>query len=134
MAPGKRLLRKTLTYRDRSGRSQEQHREAWRGFEWSAGRFIVAAQGPWGTVQVWASSHAEGERVARKALQEGGWNPDTDPDVEWNYAIAAGERYGRVCTVRTLDTRQGLAVSKRSGPNGPPNLSMGPQDQSDPHP
>lgn len=118
------LLRKKLTYRDRSGKSQEEHREAWRGFRWTTGPYITACQGPWGTVQVWASSHAEGERVIRKALGLGGWSPDSEPGTVWNRAEVSSPRFGRVCTVETLHTRRGLAVSMRDGPDGPPNLTM----------
>lgn len=119
MAP-RRLLRKVLRYRDQDGGTVEQHAAHWRGFRFQAGPVIVAAVGPWGTVQVWASSEGEGRRVIRHAAAVAGFNPDTDPDAEWIVSRCDDPRYGRVCTVEVLDTADGLAVSKRPGPSGPP--------------
>lgn len=119
MAP-RRLLRKVLRYRDQNGGGVEQHAAHWRGFRFTAGPVVVSAVGPWGEVQVWASTEQEGRRVIRHAAAVAGFNPDTDPEGEWLVSTVSNPRYGRVCTVEVLDTADGLAVSKRDGPSGPP--------------
>lgn len=121
MAP-KRLLRKVLRYRDQTGRGVAFHAAHWEGFSFMAGPVIVAAVGPWGTVQVWASSEAEGRRVVRHAAAAGGFNPDSGEESEWIVSRTSDPRYGRVTRVEVFHTSQGLSVSKRDGPSGPPDL------------
>lgn len=111
-------LQKRLTYRDRTGASQAEHAEHWRGFTWSAGPVIVAAIGSWGTVQVWASSEAEGKRVIRHAAAIAGFDPDGEQGAEWIVTVSSGGRNGRSAEMITTESRQGLRVSKRQGPSG----------------
>jgi hypothetical protein len=122
VAAPKRLLRKVLRYRDQAGRSVRFHAEHWQGFRFLAGPVIVSAVGSWGEVQVWAASEAEGRRVIRHAASAGGWDPDTEAGAEWLVSEVSDSRYGRVALVEVLDTSQGLSVSKRDGPSGPPDL------------
>lgn len=122
MAAPRRLLRKRLSYRDQTGRSVQFHANHWAGFRFWAGPVIVSAVGSWGEVQVWAASEAEGRRVIRHAGAGGGWSPDTEPGAEWIVSEVSDDRYGRVALVEVLYTSQGLAVSKRPGPSGPPDL------------
>lgn len=114
---GPKPLRKRLTYRDLTGSDLLTHALHWRGFEWSAGSVMVLCYGPWGQVQVWASSEAEGRRVIAHAAAAGGWNMAA-PDVEWSVAQATGGRNGRSGTMRTKETPLGIEVTKRNGPSG----------------
>ena len=110
---------KRLTYRDQSGASLEAHTAHWLGFEWQGGPAIVAAIGPWGTVKVWAASHAEGKRVIRHAAAIAGFDPDGE-EGRW---ILTTDSSGRSDAVRPFKARQlkyGISVSKRPGPSGFP--------------
>lgn len=114
----KRLLRKVLRYRDQTGRGVAAHAAHWEGFTWEAGPVIVASLGPWGTVQVWASSEAEGKRVIRHAGAAGGFDPD-DPNVaEWVVSSAPPGRVGKTATMGVVVNADGIGVSKRQGPSG----------------
>jgi hypothetical protein len=122
---GTKRVRKTLQYRDQGNTSEAAHVEHWRGFSWEAGPVIVASDGPWGTVQVWASSESEGKRVIRHAATIAGFDPDGDPAGRWIVTSSADRRYGRRGTMR-VRVRQGyLCVSKRDGPNGAPRAWQG---------
>jgi len=115
-----REVRKVLSYRDDSGSSHAATVAHWRDFTWTTGPVIVASVGPWGTVQVWASSEAEGKRVIRHAASIAGFNPDDQREGEWIVTESANPRYGKSATVR-VKVRRGVAwISKRDGPNGAP--------------
>lgn len=124
-----RPLRKTLSYRDQTGAPVEAHTEHWRDFVWEAGPVVVTHEGaPWGKVQVWAASLAEGIRVITHAAAIAGIDVDC-ADCEWTHQTVANPRYGRTGTMTTRPTRgRGLAVSKRIGPSGPPTLAA-PSDE-----
>lgn len=112
-----RPLRKKLTYRDNSGRTQAQHAAIWKGFVWQAGPVMVKADGPWGQMQVWAATEAEGRRVISFAASAGGWNLET-PGVEWSVSIASGGRNGRTGRMQVKESFLGIEVTKRPGPSG----------------
>jgi len=114
-------LRKKFTYRDNSGRSQAEHAAIWQGFEWQAGPVIVKAWGPWGQMQVWAATEAEGRRVIAFAASAGGWNLEA-PGVEWAIGMASGGRNGRTGRMVVKETPLGIEVTKRAGPSGWPVL------------
>lgn len=115
-----RAVRKRLSYRDNSGASQEAHQAHWSGFRWSTGPVIVAAVGSFGTVQVWASSAAEGQRVIRHAAAIGGWDPDDPAKGRWIITATDDPRYGRRGEVG-VRVRKGIpSVTKRDGPSGAP--------------
>jgi hypothetical protein len=116
-----RPLRKKLTYRDNSGRSQAEHAALWAGFSWQAGPVIVAAHGPWGTIQCWAATEAEGRRVIAFAASAGGWNLEA-PGVEWSIATTSGGRNGRTGRMVVKETPLGVEVTKRAGPSGFPSI------------
>lgn len=116
-----RPLRKKLTYRDNSGRTQEQHAAIWKGFVWQAGPVIVQADGPWGRMRCWAASEAEGRRVIGKAASAGGWNLDV-PGVEWLIAMSSNNRNGRTGRMVTKETPLGIEVTKRAGSSGFPSI------------
>lgn len=111
---------KRLGYRDISGRSQDEVAAIWAGFRFSAGSEICVCVGPWGRVQVWAATRAEGERVIRFALSAGGWGDAVENEGEWSFARASGSRPGQPGIYETARNRWGLLVSKRDGPDGAP--------------
>jgi hypothetical protein len=115
-----RAVRKILSYRDETGASQAAHVAHWVGFRWTTGRVIVASVGPWGTVQVWARSAAEGKRVIRHAGAISGWDPDDSNLGEWIITEPRGSRYGRSAEVGVKVRRGTPWVSKREGPSGAP--------------
>jgi len=115
---GRRIKR--LGYRDWSGRSIEAHTAHWIDFEWEGGPYRVQSLGPWGEVQVWASSPEEGKRVIRHAASIAGWDPDEPGVGEWYVVRAKGERFQTVRRYRVQDLKYGVAVTKRPGPNGYP--------------
>lgn len=119
---GARPLLKKFNYRDQSGMSQAGHAAHWRGFTWQAGQVIVKAEGPWGQMQVWASSQSEGARVIAHGAAAGGWDLSA-PEVEWTVAECSDSRYGRSATMQTKETPLGVEVTKRNGPSGFPVLS-----------
>lgn len=101
--------------------NQAGHAAHWQGFTWSAGPVVVKAYGPWGQMQVWASTEAEGKRVIAHAASAGGWNLEA-PEVEWVVATADGGRNGRSGLMRTKETPLGIEVTKRDGPSGFPSI------------
>lgn len=117
----KRPLRKKLTYRDLTGKSQAEHAAHWRGFVWQAGPVVVSCTGPWGEMQVWAESAAEGKRVIGHAAAAGGLNL-TAPGVYWEVATAKGGRNGQRGRMVTKETPMGIEVTKRPGPSGFPSI------------
>lgn len=115
-----RAVRKRLTYRDLTGTPQAAHVEHWRNFRWTTGPWVVTSTGPWGLVRVLASSPSEGRRVIRHAGAIGGWDPDGDPEAEWDERITTYSRNGRTAEVG-VKIRAGIVrVSKREGPSGAP--------------
>lgn len=114
----KRLLRKRLSYRDQSGSDVAAHAAHWEGFTWQSGSVIVTSEGPWGQVQVWASSEEEGKRVIRHAASIAGFNPDDPSEGEWLVAVAPAGRNGQSANMGVMLNADGLAVSKREGPSG----------------
>jgi hypothetical protein len=118
---GSRPLRKKLTYRDRTGKTQAQHAAIWRGFVFQAGPVVVSLTGPWGEIQVWAASEGEGRRVCSFAAAAGGWDA-ADPGAEWDVGVAGGGRNGRTGRMVVKETPLGIEVTKRSGPSGFPSI------------
>lgn len=112
-------LRKKFKYRDNAGRAQADHAAHWKGFTWRSGNVVVRAYGPWGQMQVWASTEAEARRVFKHACVIAGWDFDgqlTDLAV----GIAGGGRNGRSGLMRVKATPLGVEVTKRAGPSGFP--------------
>jgi hypothetical protein len=116
-----RPLRKKLTFRDRSGRTQAQQAEIWKGFAWQAGPWVVSVTGPWGEMQCWAASFQEGQRVLSFAAAAGGWDINVR-GVVWQVAQASGGRNGRTGRMVTKTTPLGTEVTKRPGPSGFPSI------------
>lgn len=113
---------KRFSYADRVGHSQDAHVRHWEGFEFEAGPVIVKALGVWGECQAWAASEEEGKRLIRHGLTFGGFNPDDPAQGHWQVEHARG-RNGQPGTYEVAITRYGPLVSKRDGPNGPPEAA-----------
>lgn len=111
---------KRLKYRDQIGNSLEAHTAHWANFVWQGGPYVVShLEGPWGRVQVWASSVAEGKRVIRHAGTIAGVDPDQVGRWEWH--VVQNPRYGKPGTFRVKVLRGGyLHVTKREGTDGWP--------------
>lgn len=116
--PGQRR-RKRLSYRCAAPVDLAVHTEFWRNFTWTAGPWVVRCIGPWGEVQVWASSESEGRRVINAALGLGGWPPAELASAEWVVSVSQSGRLGRPGTCHLADTEEGFAVRIRDGSDGP---------------
>ncbi len=117
-----RNLVKRLKYRDLTGASLEAHTSHWRGFTWQAGPVIVTHKdGPWGVVQVWASSISEGKRVIRHAGSIAGVDPDELG--RWEISGTTNPRYGRSGLMAPQVLYGGaISVTKREGASGLPDV------------
>jgi len=116
--------RKFLSYLVAPGVTLESLAAAWRGFSYESGRWKCVLSGPWGVIQVWASSEAEGRRVAEKALSAGGWN-DRASEGLWSSREVSGTRWAAPRTWTTAEGNGLIGVSMRDGPNGSPNYADG---------
>lgn len=114
---------KRLGYRAQVPVSQETQAALWEGFTFTGGPWQVIYKGPWGQMQVWASSEAEGRRVLEFACAAGGIDPG-DPAGSWHVARTDHPRFQRVATYRTA-VKFGLpVVTVRDGPSGPPLIGL----------
>ena len=119
---GRAPLRKYLRYRCRPGTTLEELANHWRDFTWQAGPVISIHTGaPWGRLQVWAASEAEGRRVIRHAGATSGVDPDSDG--EWLTTGTDHARYGQAGTMRVARRQGFLKVTTRDSPNGLPLVS-----------
>lgn len=112
-------VRKKLSYRDISGKTAEEVALAWKDFTWQSGPYVCIYEGPWGQVQVWASSVEEGIRVCQYALTVGGWSQHIDKG-QFRQARTMSPRYGVEKNMRLLVGGGLVGVSKREGPSGTP--------------
>lgn len=110
---------KRLSYRDQTGKTQQQHIEHWEGFTWQAGPVIVQLKGNHGAISVWASSQAEGERVIEHACSIAGIDSAAG-DCWWEVAESTSSRNGKTGTFRTKQRDGYVYVSKRDGADGSP--------------
>ena len=110
---------KRISYRDQGNTSQAGHQAHWAGFEWEAGRTVVAYIGYWGTVQVWAVDEAEGRRVILHACSIAAIPTSGAQAGEWVVTMAKAGRNGQAGTFVVPEIGPYAVVSKRSGPSGP---------------
>jgi len=96
------------------------HTEAWKEFTFTSGPWVSGFEFPGGTLQVWASSVAEGRRVISFALSLGGWSSGEIESGQWFSKQVANQDYGRPGTCRLKRNRNGWEVTMRIGRNGPP--------------
>lgn len=114
---------KRLSYRVQGSTSQAAAAAHWAGFTFMGGPVQVKYEGPWGQMQVWASSEAEGRRVIGHACAHAGISPE-DPAGEWFSAVAAGDRWNGPKPYR-VKMQYGLpVVTTRPGPDGPPLIGL----------
>lgn len=122
---GDRRLRKLFRYRSQSTRTLAEIAAYWKGFEWQAGPFVVGhTASDWGTVQVWAASVAEGQRVIRQAGTEAGVDPDNSG--QWRTGSSDDPRYGMPGTMRIQKLEDGDWITSRRGPSGLPLYTVDP--------
>lgn len=112
--------RKILSYRDQTGRDVAFHAAHWDGFEFDGGPWIVALTGPWGCVQVWAASEAEGRRVIGKVIEAAGIDP---ADGDWIVTRDSSGRSDTVRRFRVSNLATVPAVTMRAGPSGHPKAA-----------
>lgn len=111
--------RKTVRYRVNGPVDLLAHTEHWRGFTFSAGPVMVKYVGPWGQIQVWASSEGEARRVIGHAMAIAGWGDVPPEETEWVMSVSSGSRNGKGGTCVLRPTVDGWSVTAREGPNGP---------------
>lgn len=112
---------KRLSYRATYQPSQANQAAHWAGFEFVGGPWQVIYKGPWGQIQVWAESEAEGRRVIEHACAGGAINPQ-HPQGEWFVVRVASPRYAKPTRYRTMVRFGSPVVTCRQGPNGSPQI------------
>jgi sulfur carrier protein ThiS len=120
---------KITSFRVQGPASPESIAAALASFTWESGPVIVAVEGSFGLVQVWASTLLEGERVIGEICFLAGidWRDMSKADV--SVSVAKGARFQARRRYR-LKVRDGLAyVSSRQGSGGLPEYPFvgGPQ-------
>ena len=101
---GKSRLRKRLRYRSSSGLGLGEIVDHWKDFTFTGGPIRVRHTGSsWGTVEVWASTEAEGKRVIQHAAGEAGIDPN---------------QVGRWSTRRSNSSRLGVSLPMRVDTTG----------------
>jgi len=126
--PSKNSIRKTLSYRDQTGKTLAEHEAHWAQFSWDAGPVVVGSRGlPWGKPAVWASTEAEGRRVISHAAAVAGVDLNA-ADHRWAIGATKDARYGRMGKVYPVkwDATSRLMVSMRDGPSGMPDWRRDP--------
>lgn len=109
---------KRLGYRVQGSTSQASAAAHWSGFSFTGGNVQVIYKGPWGQIQVWASSESEGRRVIGHACAHAGIST-SDPEGDWQVATPAGGRWRQGVRYR-VKMKYGLpVVTARPGPEGP---------------
>jgi hypothetical protein len=115
---------KILSFNAQTAVSAEQIWAGLQGRIISHGPNIVAWEGSWGCIKVWASSWSEGARLIETVCSLAGipWGPRARGDLLFSVATDASRyRPGRY----RVKVRNGLAfVSTRSGPAGLPEYPL----------
>jgi hypothetical protein len=115
-----RSREKVFSYPCKGAVDIRAHTEAWLSFTFSAGPWVSGFEFPGGSLQVWASSVAEGRRVISFALSLGGWSAADMAAGQWFSKMVTNPDYGRSGTCRLKRNRDGWCVTMRAGRNGPP--------------
>ena len=116
---GKSRLRKRLRYRSSNGQDLDALVDHWKDFAWESGPVRVRwTGGAWGTVEVWAASESEGQRVIQHAAGEAGF--DAFETGGWSTRVSSSTRLGVRGTMR-VNTRGGYYwITARDGSNNRP--------------
>jgi hypothetical protein len=122
---GHDVLRKTLSYFDRSNRDVTFHGAHWDGFTWQTGRVRVKlVQSPIGFGEVWARTEEEGKRVLNHAALASGVTL-TPENTIFRVFASTSTRMGVEMTVGVKHFSQNtISVSKRKGSAGPPQYPV----------
>ena len=120
---GKSRLRKRLRYRSLNGHDLSPIVDHWKDFEWQSGPTRVRwTGGSWGTVEVWASTDVEGQRVIQHAAGEAGF--DAFETGGWSIRTTSSTRLGVSGTMR-VNTKGGYWwITSRDGSNNRPIVAM----------
>lgn len=120
---GKSRLRKRLRYRSMSGNDLGQLVDYWKDFTFVGGPYRVRwSGGTWGTVEVWASTEAEGKRVIQHAAGEAGFDPFETG--RWSVRLSGSTRLG-VSLPMKIDTTGGFYwITARDGSDGRPIVAI----------
>ena len=120
---GKSRLRKRLRYRSLSGNDLDAIVDHWKDFSFESGPTRVRwTGGAWGTVEVWASTEAEGKRVIQHAAGEAGFDPFESG--RWSTRTSSSARLGVRGTVR-IDTTGGYYwITARDGSDQRPIVAI----------
>jgi hypothetical protein len=111
---------KITSFRAQGPLSPEAVAEVLADFTWESGPVIVAAEGPFGLVQIWAASLLEGERVLGEICFLAGIDVHDQSKVDVSVSVAKGARFQTRRRFR-LKIRDGAAyVSSRDGSAGFP--------------
>jgi hypothetical protein len=123
---------KVFRYLDQNAHQLEAHVDHWRDFSWQAGPVIVVHKGGvWGVPKVWAATAEEGKRVIAHAAQIAGVDLNA-PGSAWVVTRSKDARYGWGGTMRVTRGRDRLwRITKRDGPNGPPEFPIPGPDAPD---
>ena len=120
---GTARLRKRFRYRSVSGNDLGAVVDHWKDFSFEAGPYRVRwVGGPWGSVEVWAATEAEGKRVIQHAAGEAGLNPFESG--RWSTRVSSSSRLGVSGTMR-VDTKGGYYwITARDGSDGRPIVAL----------
>ena len=112
-------LRKRLRYRSSNGQDLAALVEYWKDFTFVGGSTRVRwTGGAWGTVEVWAASEAEGQRVIQHAAGEAGF--DAFETGGWSTRVSSSARLGVSLPMKVDTTRGFYWITARDGSDGKP--------------
>ena len=116
---GKSRLRKRLRYRSSNGQDLDPIVNHWKDFVWESGPVRVRwTGGAWGTVEVWAATELEGQRVIQHAAGEAGF--DAFETGGWSTRTSSSTRLGVSGTMRVDTTGGYYWITARDGSNNRP--------------
>lgn len=120
---GKSRLRKRIRYRSVSGNDLGALVDYWKDFSYEGGPTRVRwTGGAWGTVEVWASTEAEGKRVIQHAAGEAGFDPFETG--HWSVRVSSSSRLGVRGTVRVDTTGGYYWITDRDGSDQRPTVAL----------
>jgi hypothetical protein len=113
-----------LSYRIQGSGTVQGAAAHWQGFSYQHGPYQTTYWGPWGRMQVWAASAAEGRRVLEHACAHAGIDPN-DPDGSWRTHKVQGARFQGSRRWKVAERDGVPLVTARGGPDGPGVLADG---------
>ena len=120
---GKSRLRKRLRYRSVSGNDLGAVVDHWKDFSFEGGPCRVRWIGrTWGTIEVWASTESEGQRVIQHAAAEAGFSPLEDG--RWSARVTRSSRLGVPSTMKVDTTGGYYWITARDGSDNRPIVAL----------